>query len=112
MRYMLLIYNPIDSIPELPPSDKWLDYTKELIAAGVLLAGDPLQGIETATTVRVRNDKVLMTDGPYAETKEHLLGYYIIDCDLDTALDWAAKIPSAPWGAVEVRPLQDFPMPA
>ncbi len=112
MRYMLLIYNSNDELAELPPAEKWFDYTNALVAAGVLLAGDPLQGIETATTVRVRNDKVLMTDGPFAETKEHLLGYYIIDCDLDSALDWAAKIPSAPWGSVEVRPLQDFPMPA
>jgi hypothetical protein len=118
MRYMLLIYNAEDATPQLPPEaasaevGKWVSYTMALQAAGVFIAGDPLQGVDTATTVRVRSDKVMMTDGPFAETKEHLLGYYLIDCEnLDAALDWATKVPSVGYGSVEVRPLLDFPMP-
>ena len=89
---------------------KWFTYTEELAKAGALIAGDPLQGIDVATTVRLRDGKRLVTDGPFAETKEHLLGYYIIDvANLDAALEWAAKIPSSTFGSVEVRPVQDMP---
>ena len=67
---------------------------------------------ETATTVRERDGKVLHTDGPFAETKEQLGGYYIIDVqDLDEALAWAARVPNVGYGSIEVRPLADFPMP-
>jgi hypothetical protein len=80
-------------------------YTEELIAAGVLRGGSELAPVATATTVRVRNGKALLTDGPFAETKEQLGGYYIIDVpDLDAAIHWAAKIPSALDGSIEIRP--------
>jgi hypothetical protein len=81
---------------------------------GIFRGAEPLEPTATATTVRVRNGKAVMTDGPFAETKEQLAGYYILDCaDLDEALEWAAKIPTACGGGegcVEVRPLR--PMPA
>ena len=74
-----------------------------------MVAGDGLQGLETATTVRVRDGESLVTDGPFAETKEMLAGYYLIDVpDLDAALAWAAKIPSVGYGSVEVRPVMVF----
>jgi hypothetical protein len=75
-------------------------------AAGVVLAGNELGPTRDATTVRVRNDETLVTDGPYAEVKEALGGFYLLECDsMDDALDWAARIPGAEHGAVEVRPL-------
>jgi len=81
----------------------------------ILRAAEPLQTTASATTVRVENGKVLVTDGPFAETKEQLAGYYILDCaDLDEALEWAAKIPSACLGAtgcIEVRPIRSVPGP-
>jgi hypothetical protein len=77
--------------------------------AGVLLGGDGLQPVATATTVRVRDDERLLTDGPYAETKEQLGGFYMLECkDLDEALAWAARIPEAKTGAVEVRPVMVY----
>ena len=118
MRYMVLIYSPEDAAPVFgtPESDaenqRWFDYSTELVDKGVFLAGDPLQPVATATTVRVRDGKMLHTDGPFAETKEQLGGYYILDCkDLDEALAWAAKIPNVGYGSIEVRPIQEFPMP-
>src|SRR4051794_1377568 len=90
-QYMLLIYSPIEGRPspeemeaELP---RWFEYTQQLQDAGVMAAGDALQGAETATTVRVRDGETLLTDGPFADTKELLGGYYVLDVpDLDTAL--------------------------
>jgi len=80
---------------------------------GIFRAADPLKYTSTATTVRVKDGKALVTDGPFAETKEQLAGYYILDCaDLDEALEWAAKIPTCCAGAngcVEVRPIHEFP---
>ena len=77
--------------------------------AGVFLGGEGLQPIATATTVRVRDDERMLTDGPYAETKEQLGGYYLLECkDLDDALNWAAQIPEAKTGAIEVRPIMDY----
>jgi hypothetical protein len=71
-----------------------------------MVSGAGLQGVETATTVQVRAGERLLTDGPFADTKEHLLGFYVIDVpDLDTALDWAAKVPNVRTGSVEVRPV-------
>jgi hypothetical protein len=119
-QYMLLIYTPTEGGPspeemqaEFP---RWMEYTEDLQKAGVMVAGDALQGGETATTVRVRDGETVLSDGPFAETKELLGGYYIVDVpDLDEALRWAAKIPSAPYGSVEVRPVMVFdnqPSPA
>jgi hypothetical protein len=116
-QYMLLIYAPAEGGPapeelqaEMP---RWFEYTQALQDAGALVSGDALQPVDSATTVRVRGGETLTTDGPFAETKEILGGYYIIDVpDLDAALDWAAKIPSAPYGSTEVRPVMVFPDPA
>jgi hypothetical protein len=112
-QYMLLIYTPAEGGPspeemqaELP---KWGEYTQALRDAGVMVSGDALQPVDTATTVRVRDSETAITDGPFAETKEVLGGYYVLDVpDLDAALKWAARIPSAPYGSVEVRPVWIF----
>ena len=120
MRYMLLIYEAPEARPTMTDAEmqedmgKWFSYTTALAESGSLISGDPLRGIDVATTVRVRGGKKLVTDGPFAETKEHLLGYYMIECaDIDSALEWAAKIPSVTSGSVEVRPVMDMPpMPA
>jgi hypothetical protein len=113
MQYMLLIYTPAEGGPspdELQAAHpRWMQYTQDLQESGVLVAGDALQGTDTATAVRVRDNETLVTDGPFAETKELLGGYYLIDVpDLDTALAWAAKIPSVGYGSVEVRPIMVF----
>jgi hypothetical protein len=112
-QYMLLIYGPTEGGPspeeiqaEMP---KWYEYTQALQDAGVMVAGDALQPTETATTVRVRNDETLVADGPFAETKEALGGYYILDVpDLDEALKWASKVPNVGYGSIEVRPVMVF----
>jgi hypothetical protein len=112
VQYMLLIYGDHDSWETLSDEAKgsmyakYSAFTEELRGSGKLVAGDALQSIATATSVRVRNGKTLTTDGPFAETKEALGGYYLIDVDtLDEALEWAAKIPGAAYGTVEVRPV-------
>jgi hypothetical protein len=76
---------------------------------GIMLGGNALEAVSTATSVRVRNGQSELTDGPFAETKEQLGGYYLMECkDLDEALEWAAKIPSARYGTIEVRPVMVF----
>lgn len=116
MRYMLLIYNGPGTEPGGTPAEqeaemgKWFAYTEALAKSGALIAGDPLQGVEVATSVRVRDGKRLVTDGPFAETKEHLTGYYMIECaDLDAALGWASQVPAAFYGTIEVRPVMEIP---
>lgn len=89
-----------------PDGPAWGAYTQALVAAGVMRGGNALKPTFSATTVRVRDGQRNVQDGPYADTKENLGGYYIIDVpDLDTALEWAAKNPAATSGAVEVRPV-------
>jgi hypothetical protein len=89
-------------------SPKWMSYTQGLHEAGVFVSGEALQGNETATLLRVREGETQLTDGPYAEAKEYLGGYYVIEApDLDAALAWAAKVPNASYGTVEVRPVMD-----
>jgi hypothetical protein len=110
---MLLIYgDPSEAPPEAQSEEqmqRWFDYTNDLQAAGAMKAGDALQMPDTATTVRIRDSETLLTDGPFAETKEILGGYYLIDVeDLDTALGWAAKMPNIEYGSVEVRPVMTF----
>jgi hypothetical protein len=84
-------------------------FTQTIIAGGQFKAGDALQPTSTATTVKVRDGKVLNTDGPFAETREQLGGYYLIEAkDLDEALAIAARIPSAKWGSIEVRPVMNY----
>jgi hypothetical protein len=108
MQYMLLIYVPADG-SQSAESSAWSEYTTALQESGVMVAGDGLQPGETASTVRVRDGETLITDGPFAETKELLGGYYLIDVpDLDAALAWAAKMPNIAFGSVEVRPVMVF----
>jgi hypothetical protein len=84
-------------------------FTKEVTDAGVYLGGEALQPNPTATSIRVRDGRTVTTDGPFAETKEGLGGFYVIDVpDLDAALSWAAKCPGSWYGTVEVRPLVDW----
>jgi|SRR5579859_4905324 len=112
MRYALLLYAGEYRGEEGPAAgpgvyDNWVDYTKALNDCGALLGAEQLQMVDTATTVRVRDRERLLTDGPFAETKELLLGFYLIDVpDLDTALDWAARMPFIGFGTVEVRPVK------
>jgi hypothetical protein len=85
-------------------------FTKDIIDRGLMQGGEALQPTNTATTVRVRNGETLTTDGPFAETKEQLGGFYIVHCkDLDEAIEIAAKIPGAHDGSIEVRPIMEFP---
>jgi hypothetical protein len=118
MRYMLLIYGPdqTDMDPNDPAAAEVMDaynaFTKEIQDAGAMLAGDALHPSTTATTVRVRDGETLTTDGPFAETKEQLGGFYMVEAaDLDEAIGWAAKIPGAKQGSIEVRPLVEFDLP-
>lgn len=115
MRYMLLIHDDESIFPKMSPQETerlmvdYGKYTAELKAAGALLDSARLRPVATATTVRVRNDRMLTTDGPFAETKEQLGGFYLINAgNLDEAIKWAAKIPSARWGCVEVRPVWEM----
>jgi hypothetical protein len=114
-QYMLLIYTPLDSDQAPSPEDmqaempKWFAYGEEAEKAGVFVAGDALQPLETATTVRVRDGETVISDGPFAETKEALGGYYVLDVpDLDEAMKWAAKIPNVHYASIEVRPVVVF----
>jgi len=113
MRYMLLIYSDPSAWGDQAQAQQMMaDYgtfTQSIIQSGEFLAGDPLQGIDTATTVRVRSGRVDSTDGPFAETKEVLGGYYLVEVpDLDRATALAAQIPDAKFGCVEVRPIQEM----
>ncbi len=116
MEYLLLIYK--DESKDLSPNDpcygeilqEYLALTEDARQKGVLLGANPLQSISTATTVRVRNQKTETTDGPFAETKEQLAGYYLLDCaDLDEAISYAARIPAARTGSIEIRPIMHLP---
>jgi hypothetical protein len=110
VKYMLLIAGD-PTVQTTPEEDQKIfaeygAFTQEIIDSGEFVSGDPLQGPETATTVRVRNGKRTTTDGPFAETKEVLGGYYVVDVkDLDRALEVAARIPGARGGSIEVRPI-------
>ncbi len=113
MKYMLLIYGDPSYVAgdDRAISAEYLKFTQEIIDSGELVGGDPLQGIDTATTVRVRDGKRNTLDGPFAETKEVLGGYYLVDVkDLDRAIELAAKIPGARTGSIEVRPLAALPV--
>jgi hypothetical protein len=106
MKYLCLVYLDEKRLDELPDSE-CLAYDAEIRKSGHCIASDALQSVETATTVRVRNGKVSVTDGPFAETKEQLAGFYLIEAqDLDEALQLAARIPPARVGSVEVRPIR------
>lgn len=117
MRYMLLIYTDEQSREAVSLEEFTRVLAEHIVLMdktnqrGIFRGADPLQPTSTATTVRRQNGEVTVTDGPFAETKEQLAGYYILDCkDLDEALEWAAKIPTASGGkgCVEVRPIRDL----
>jgi hypothetical protein len=111
VKYALLIYATPGAGEGVQPADdgvfgSWLDYTAALKQSGSLLAAEQLAHVETATSVTVHGGERLLTDGPFIETKEHLLGFYLLDVpDLDTALDWAGRMPIVRYGTVEVRPV-------
>jgi hypothetical protein len=112
MRYLCLLYGEADAgpTPGTPEFGGMLEEfqssTQAMAAAGVLVDSSPLQPPQTATTVRMRDGGMQLSDGPFAEIKEQLGGYYVLDCDdLDSAVTWAATIPSAKYGSIEVRPL-------
>jgi hypothetical protein len=115
MKYLLLIYSDekADANMSKEEADAWMGeywaYTEAMQKAGVSLAGDALQPTATATTVRVQDGKKVTTHGPFAETKEQLGGYYLLNCNnLDEAIEWAAKCPGARVGSIEVRPIMEF----
>jgi hypothetical protein len=111
MHYALLIYSAPEARTPYEAADDgvfddWVAYTQAVKDSGALVAAEQLQEVDTATTVRLRGGERLLTDGPFIETKEHLLGFYLVDVpDLDTALDWAARMPLIRFGTVEVRPV-------
>jgi hypothetical protein len=115
MQYICLIYGDEQSFEGMGDEDRnqvmadYMAFTESIGKSGNLVAGDALQPTTTATTVRVRNGETLVTDGPFAETKEQLGGYYVIDAkDADEALAIAARIPGAQHGSIEVRPVVVF----
>jgi len=116
MKYILLIYAAESDQANVDPKEqaaymqRYFTFTEDLVKSGKMVAGDPLQGVASATSVKVRDGKTVTTDGPFAETKEQLGGFYIIDADnLDDAIGWAAKLPTAEHGTIEVRPLMNIP---
>jgi hypothetical protein len=121
MQYAILIYDEGTADPGSVPDDpeawqrtmgEYDAYTKMLVDRGAMKAGEALQPVTTATTVRVRDGQTLTTDGPFAETKEALGGFYLVEAaDLDEALDLAAACPGAKYGSIEVRPIVDFSQP-
>ena len=115
MKYLCLIYadEKIEPQPGTPEMERLMEaygaFTHDIQEKGVMVGGEALQPVATATTVRLRGGKTEIVDGPFAETKEQLGGFYILDCkDLDEALSIAARIPSAEHGSVEVRPVLEF----
>jgi hypothetical protein len=112
---MLLIYNDEVANARMSPAEQeaqytgYIKFTDEVRRRGAMLSGDALMPTTSATTVRVRDGKTLTTDGPFAETKEQLGGYYVVNCEnLDEAIEIAALIPGAQDGSIEVRPIAEF----
>jgi hypothetical protein len=106
MKYLCLVYGEENAIQSMPDSH-CLAYDDAIRASGHCIASEALQPVATATTVRVRNGKLSVTDGPFAETKEYLAGFYLIEArDLNEAIQLAAKIPPASVGSIEVRPIR------
>ena len=110
MQYMLLIYETEGR--KLSPAEQgalmqeYMTFTQDIVKSGKFKAGDPLEPTSTATTIKIRNGRTATTDGPFAETKEQLGGYYIVEAkDLDEAVTIAARIPAARTGSIEVRPI-------
>ena len=117
MQYILLIYGDENAWEAVPPQERaksmqeWFDYTRWLREKGWYVAGEALHPTGRATTVRVRDGETLTTDGPFAETKEQIGGYFLVDCaDLDEAIEVASKIPTAKVGTIEDRPIWEMEM--
>jgi hypothetical protein len=115
MKYLCLVYHEETAVDALPAREydaivnEVLAYREDLRQSGHYIASSPLQPVQTATTIRVRGGKVSITDGPFAETREQLGGFYLIEArDLNEAIRLASKMPPARIGSVEVRPLMDF----
>ena len=115
MQYLLLIYTPETIEAAMTPAEQatymagYFAFTKAVDAAKALVGGEALQPIATATSVRLRDGKTVITDGPFAETKEQLGGYYLLECaNLDQAIQWAVQIPGAAHGTIEIRPIQSY----
>jgi hypothetical protein len=112
MKYLCLVYSDeknLHGLPESPDDRECFAYARSLAEGGKMIAGEALQPVHTATTVRVRSGRVTVTDGPFAETKEQLAGFYMVEAaDLDEAIDIAAKIPPARVGSIEVRPVRQL----
>ena len=115
MKYLCLIYDDEKKIADMPKAEgdafmgEYFGFTNDIKQSGHYVAGEALHPVSTATTVRIRNGKVSTTDGPFAETKEQLGGFYLVDAkDLNEALQVAQRIPSARIGSIEVRPVVDF----
>ena len=112
MKYLLLVYQDRENWDACPDQDCF-DYAAHVAQSGKMVAAEPLYPVETATTVRVRNGEVLRTDGPFAETKEMLAGFYLVDADNEEeALKIAEGVPPAKYGSVEVRPVRQLNVPA
>jgi len=116
MKYLCLIYDEEKTLYSLPQNEmhrlveEYVAFTKAIQQSGHYLGGNNLEPIKAATTVRVRNGKVSATDGPFAETKEQLGGYYLVEArDLNEAIQVASRIPSAKLGSIEVRPVRERP---
>jgi hypothetical protein len=119
MQYLLIIYTEEKKMAAMPEAElgkivaEFSAYSKSIVESGNFVAGGRLQPTQTATTVRVREGKTLTTHGPFAETREQLGGYYLVEArDLDEALALAARIPAARYGSIEVRPLHSVPQVA
>jgi hypothetical protein len=115
MRYLLLIYTDESTYTSMDEAQlqadmaQWWEYDSAIKGSGASSMGEALQPTSTATTVRDQDGKPVVTDGPFAETREQLGGYYLLDVDnLDTAIEWAHKCPAAKYGSVELRPIQEF----
>jgi hypothetical protein len=112
MKFMYLLYVPreVRDDPGARASmEEWMAYGRALTDEGAHLGDNALEGLDMATTVRVRDGETLVTDGPFAETKEMLGGYYVVDFPTrDAAIEWAARVPNAPYGSIEVRPVMEF----
>ena len=118
MKYLCLIYDDESAWTTMPKAEsdaimgEYFSFTNGIQESGQYVAGEALQPTSTATTIRIRNGKLSTTDGPFAETKEQLGGFYLIEArDLNEAIQVAAKIPGARYGSVEVRPVVDFSQP-
>ena len=118
MKFLFTIFHDEQTLDDMPEPemqalvDAALDYDEEIRRSGHYIVSNALQRARTARTLRVRGGKVSVTDGPFAETKEQLGGYYLIECDnLDQAIEAAARIPAAQGGTIEVRPVMKIDMP-